>query len=118
MWGAGADAGRIVFCPETSVPAAAASHAGQPRQQAADHAGHHPHAAHQADASQAHDHSTQAHAGSQCPFAVAAVAAPPAFLVGVSFVAIAFQDIAPLPAHRAGLMSWRAHPIRGPPALS
>lgn len=118
MWGSGPDSARIIFCPEWSVPLAAQSeHAAY--QQAGNHAEHHQHADHHGSNAQDHDHQSQAHAGSQCPFAVAAVTAPPTFFAGiVSFVSVSSEDIAPLPAQSAGLISWRAHSIRGPPALS
>lgn len=109
MWGSGADSARIVFCPDQSLVALRAT-----AQQGHAHAHHH-------DGQQQdhQDHDSRAHAGSQCPFAIAAVAALPTFVAGLAtFAIVRFHGIATPSAPATGGDVVRDHPIRGPPALS
>lgn len=54
-----------------------------------------------------------------CPFAVAAVSAPPGFEAAIaSFVSLSLENLATPAVLETGLTVTRAHPIRGPPALS
>jgi hypothetical protein len=110
MWAPATDAARIIFCPDQTAIALTL------RSAHAEHVHSHHHAAAQHGSSPG-EHGI--HSGSQCPFAVAAVAVPPAFVAGiVSTVTVFLERSSVSSTPPRGIHAPRAHPIRGPPALS